>query len=309
MAAPNPSSLGGSLISSAAAASGRAAAPTPSTIVPSSGNPTPTNASPIITPKQGSPAPSLIGAAAAAAHMMGGGATATIDMNTLQLHQTLLAQQQQQQQHRGSDNEVYLSEMSSNCSSISEGGAGGGNGSSSWRRTSPDPLGGRGSGPFRNLSTGLDPIPEDSVSNPPAIYQPLVPPMIPRPPVTTSYNISFPTTLQPRDRIDFWTRAGVTGGGGGTAGAAGGGSGGGQQHYLVASQTPSAGSSIPASPGSLSKDQVGSSILTSRPTTTMRQGPPLSLPIPPCLGLARLDWACPGRDGAPFPYPTFLLPP
>ena len=308
MAAPNPSSLGGSLISPAAAASGRAAAPTPSTIVPSSGNPTPTNASPIITPKQGSPAPSLIGAAAAAAHMMGGAATATIDMNTLQLHQTLLAQQQQQQ-HRGSDNEVYLSEMSSNCSSISEGGAGGGNGSSSWRRTSPDPLGGRGSGPFRNLSTGLDPIPEDSVSNPPAIYQPLVPPMIPRPPVTTSYNISFPTTLQPRDRIDFWTRAGVTGGGGGTAGAAGGGSGGGQQHYLVTSQTPSAGSSIPASPGSLSKDQVGSSILTSRPTTTMRQGPPLSLPIPPCLGLARLDWACPGRDGAPFPYPTFLLPP
>ena len=66
----------------------------------------------------------------------------------------------------------------------------------------------RASGPIRSLATGLDPIPEDDVTDPPTIYQPLVPPAIPKP-ATTSYNISFPTTLQPRERNDIWTQAGL----------------------------------------------------------------------------------------------------
>ena len=45
-----------------------------------------------------------------------------------------------------------------------------------------------------------------SVSDSPVVFQPLVPPPVPIPKIatTTSYNISFPTTLQPRDRFDIW---------------------------------------------------------------------------------------------------------
>ncbi len=65
---------------------------------------------------------------------------------------------------------------------------------------------------FRNLFTSnsaLDPIPECKETDSPATFQPLVPPAIPRP-VTTSYNISFPTTLQPRDRFDVWRSSNLT---------------------------------------------------------------------------------------------------
>jgi len=61
------------------------------------------------------------------------------------------------------------------------------------------------SGTLHNFFNGLDAIPEDQVTDPPSVFQPLVPPAIPLSKVaTTSYNISFPTTLQPRDRFDMW---------------------------------------------------------------------------------------------------------
>ena len=53
--------------------------------------------------------------------------------------------------------------------------------------------------------SSLDAIPEDQVTDPPSVFQPLVPPPVPMSKVaTTSYNISVPTTLQPRDRFDHW---------------------------------------------------------------------------------------------------------
>ena len=65
--------------------------------------------------------------------------------------------------------------------------------------------------PFHSVNTlliihsSLDAIPEDQVTDPPSVFQPLVPPPVPVSKVaTTSYNISFPTTLQPRDRFDMW---------------------------------------------------------------------------------------------------------
>ena len=65
--------------------------------------------------------------------------------------------------------------------------------------------------PFDSVNTllithsSLDAIPEDQVTDPPSVFQPLVPPPVPMSKVaTTSYNISFPTTLQPRDRFDHW---------------------------------------------------------------------------------------------------------
>lgn len=64
-------------------------------------------------------------------------------------------------------------------------------------------------GSFRHFSTGLDPIPEYKETGPPATFQPLVPPPVPLP-ATTSYNICFPTTLQPRDRFDIWRGHGST---------------------------------------------------------------------------------------------------
>ena len=59
---------------------------------------------------------------------------------------------------------------------------------------------------FRSFYNGLDPIPEYGITDSPTIFQPLIPPPIPPPKLatTTSYNISFPTTLQPRDRFDIW---------------------------------------------------------------------------------------------------------
>ena len=52
-------------------------------------------------------------------------------------------------------------------------------------------------GAFRHFFNGLDTIPEYQVTDPPSTFQPLVPPPVPVPKVaTTSYNISFPTTLQ-----------------------------------------------------------------------------------------------------------------
>ena len=65
---------------------------------------------------------------------------------------------------------------------------------------------GRHLGSFRSIGagSGLEPIPEDEITEAPTIYQPLVPPALTKP-VTSSYNISFPTTLQPRDRtFDMW---------------------------------------------------------------------------------------------------------
>ena len=63
----------------------------------------------------------------------------------------------------------------------------------------------RQAGPLRHFFNGLDTIPEYQVTDPPSVFQPLVPPPVPVPKVaTTSYNISFPTTLQPRDRFDMW---------------------------------------------------------------------------------------------------------
>lgn len=60
-------------------------------------------------------------------------------------------------------------------------------------------------GTLHNFFNGLDAIPEDQVTDPPSVFQPLVPPPVPLSKVaTTSYNISFPTTLQPRDRFDNW---------------------------------------------------------------------------------------------------------
>ena len=58
----------------------------------------------------------------------------------------------------------------------------------------------------RQFSAGaLDTIPEHEMTEPPRTFQPLIPPpIVPRPPPATSYNISFPTTLQPRDRFDIW---------------------------------------------------------------------------------------------------------
>ena len=131
-----------------------------------------------------------------------------------------------------------FSDASSNASSVSETSA------TNWRNLmQSDPM--RPSGTFRSLATGLDPIPEDGVSNPPAVYQPLVPPPITKP-VTTSYNISFPTTLQPRDRFDLWSAAaagsiGKPRCGVGTAGS---------------SPEGASSSSVPPSPGSLSNQQV-----------------------------------------------------
>lgn len=63
----------------------------------------------------------------------------------------------------------------------------------------------RSSGPssLRHFYNGLDTIPEYGITDPPSTFQPLVPPPVPRI-STTSYNISFPTTLQPRDRFDMW---------------------------------------------------------------------------------------------------------
>lgn len=63
----------------------------------------------------------------------------------------------------------------------------------------------RSSGPSsqRHFYNGLDTIPEYGITDPPSTFQPLVPPPVPRI-STTSYNISFPTTLQPRDRFDMW---------------------------------------------------------------------------------------------------------
>eukprot|EP00095_Tigriopus_kingsejongensis_P008103 maker-scaffold590_size129399-snap-gene-0.36 protein:Tk08103 transcript:maker-scaffold590_size129399-snap-gene-0.36-mRNA-1 annotation:"hypothetical protein CAPTEDRAFT_219042" len=108
--------------------------------------------------------------------------------------------------------ETYQSDMSSNCSSQSD---------TTWRQTPPHPkpmipqpqakL--RSMGTFRALGsgTGLEPIPEDSITEAPAIYQPLIPPPVPKP-ATTSYNISFPTTLQHRpDRFDFWRSSTASG--------------------------------------------------------------------------------------------------
>jgi len=60
---------------------------------------------------------------------------------------------------------------------------------------------------FRSFYNGLDPIPEYGITDSPKVFQPLVPPPVPPPKMatTTSYNISFPTTLQPRnDRFDLW---------------------------------------------------------------------------------------------------------
>ena len=131
-----------------------------------------------------------------------------------------------------------FSDVSSNASSVSDTSG------TNWRNLmQSDPM--RPSGTFRSLATGLDPIPEDGVSNPPTVYQPLVPPSITKP-ATTSYNISFPTTLQPRDRFDLWSAA-VTGsinkhrGIVGTAGS---------------SPEGASSSSVPPSPGSLSNQQV-----------------------------------------------------
>nr|APH81344.1 ChREBP2 [Paracyclopina nana] len=59
-------------------------------------------------------------------------------------------------------------------------------------------------GTFRHFHNGLDTIPEYSVTDPPKVFQPLVPPPVPKHATTTSYNISFPTTLQPRDKFDLW---------------------------------------------------------------------------------------------------------
>ena len=62
-----------------------------------------------------------------------------------------------------------------------------------------------GASAYRHFFNGLDTIPEYQVTDPPSTFQPLVPPPVPVPKVaTTSYNISFPTTLQPRDRFDMW---------------------------------------------------------------------------------------------------------
>ena len=59
--------------------------------------------------------------------------------------------------------------------------------------------------------SSLDAIPEDQVTDPPSVFQPLIPPPVPMSKVaTTSYNISFPTTLQPRDRFDQWRVGGYT---------------------------------------------------------------------------------------------------
>ena len=46
-------------------------------------------------------------------------------------------------------------------------------------------------GTFRALSTGLEPIPENDVTEMSMVFQPLVPPAVPKPPATTSYNIRF----------------------------------------------------------------------------------------------------------------------
>lgn len=67
-----------------------------------------------------------------------------------------------------------------------------------------------GPGVYRHFFNGLDTIPEYQVTDPPSTFQPLVPPLVPVPKVaTTSYNISFPTTLQPRDRFDIWRNQGA----------------------------------------------------------------------------------------------------
>ena len=54
-------------------------------------------------------------------------------------------------------------------------------------------------GTFRALSTGLEPIPENDVTEMSMVFQPLVPPAVPKPPATTSYNIRFePSKSWPR---------------------------------------------------------------------------------------------------------------
>lgn len=211
----------------------------------SSGNATPTNASPILTPKMGSPVPP----------------------QQQQHHQQQLGLMdllpQTVAKLSGYEDNAYQSEASSNASSISES-------ANMWQRQQQhhqlqsEPI--RANGQFRTLATGLEPIPEDDITDPPAIYQPLVPPMIAKP-ATTSYNISFPTTLQPRDRYDFWTRAGLNLSGGN-----------GPDAMLPASSPGGASSSIPPSPGSHSSQQVGSLlvVLTLAPTTK-KQRPHLLL--------------------------------
>ncbi len=150
-------------------------------------NATPTNLSPILTPKIGSPIRET---------------SAAICTNVAVMTS---------QTPRASSS--HISDLSSNCSSLSDGGGGNsglwGSQLSQSTVAMSQQLQTRPTGPFRSLVTGLETIPEDGVTEPPSIYQPLVPPMIPKP-ATTSYNISFPTTLQPRDRYDFWTRAGLS---------------------------------------------------------------------------------------------------
>ena len=54
-------------------------------------------------------------------------------------------------------------------------------------------------GTFRALSTGLEPIPENDVTEMSMVFQPLVPPAVPKPPATTSYNIRLePSKSWPR---------------------------------------------------------------------------------------------------------------
>ncbi len=197
---------------------------------------TPTNASPMLTPKVGSPGgnggngsglqfqssffdllssavtdppppqatPNPTAAAAAQQvqpFVAGPSATTTSQSGGPQQQELLL---QHLLSHLvGDPDDHNPSDASSAASSLSEG-------SSSWSRHrlqqigEPDTVGNRHVGPFRALATNLDPIPENDVTDLPTGYQPLVPPAVPKP-ATTTYNISFPTTLQPREtRFDFW---------------------------------------------------------------------------------------------------------
>ena len=119
--------------------------------------------------------------------------------------------------YSGRSNEYLMSETSSNASSCSSGHWG--VCSSSSGNNSPMACSGspgtnshrRSSGGLKHFSAGgLEPIPEYEVTEPPKTFQPLVPPpIVPKPPPAASYNISFPTTLQPRDRFDMWRNPGA----------------------------------------------------------------------------------------------------
>lgn len=188
---------------------------------------TPTNQSPILTPKVGSPTgesgygdhnvvksssnegiqfqPSFYDLLTNAAQQQ----QQSIQQNEQRAQELLLQHllpQLANHMQATNDDDRYQSEASSTTSSVSES-------SSNWKRdlSLDDSSTNRHVGTFRALSTGLDPIPENDVTEMATVWQPLVPPAVPKP-VTQTYNISFPTTLQPRERFDFW-RQQETGGG------------------------------------------------------------------------------------------------